>query len=85
MIIMLLSSCIVLPRQEMVFNQDCGYLVKKMTLTSEYIDIVDSCHSEDCIALLIIGGVIGTTSLLISGSITIIANVIYWMERKAEC
>ena len=85
LIIITLSSCIAVPKKEMVFSEDCGYLVKKMTLTTEYIGVLDSCQSEDCLALFVIAGAVGATSLVVSGSITIIANVIYWLERKSEC
>jgi hypothetical protein len=42
-------------------------------------------NEDGLVACLVIGGFVGSTSAIVSGSIVLIGNTIHWMEYQATC
>ncbi len=81
----LLSACVVVPRTETVFDDDCKILKRQMLLDVQQIGYFGGCANNGCVALLVGAGAVATASAVISGSIAVIGNVVYWLERQGQC
>lgn len=80
-----LSACVVLPRTETVFDDDCKIQKRQMVLDVHQIGYFGGCVNNGCVALLVGAGAVATASAVVSGSIAVIGNVVYWLERRGEC
>lgn len=56
-----------------------------MTLEETQLIGVTHCENEACVALLITAGVVSATTAIVSGSIVIVGNIIYWYEKRGLC
>jgi hypothetical protein len=78
----LLQGCVFLPRTEIVYDQKCDVHVRRMTLEAHVGQFPGSCSGKDCAYLLVALGVIAAGSAVISGSIVVVGNAVYWAERQ---
>ena len=81
----LLQACVFLPRTETVIDPTCRIETKQMTLRVEQFGYIGSCSGRECGAVLAILGAITAGSMVVSGSIVIIGDVVYWLERQGKC
>lgn len=88
----LLSACAVVPNFSEKFDNKCQSVQKKIGLSVErlgnFSDIQCS-SNDDCVAQLT-GEALGSiivfpVSAIISGSIAIVGNTIYWFKEQGEC
>jgi len=56
-----------------------------MTLQEHQVGVLTSCNIDDCAAALALFGAVSAASAVISGSIVIIGNAVYWLEEQARC
>ena len=56
-----------------------------MTLQSYQVATIAGCSNEGCVALLAAAGVVSATSAVVSGSVVLTGNVVYWLEKKGAC
>ena len=74
------SGCIVYPKKVEFYDPECEIIVKKMTL--EVVPTHSVCSfEEEC--LVILG--ISAASAVVSGSIVVVGNTIYWLEKVGKC
>lgn len=89
---LLLSSCAVMPTFTEKFDKKCQVVEKKVELSIEQsamFDDLECSDKNDCKAAFL-GEIIGSVILLpvsaiISGSIAIIGNTVYWIEEYGQC
>ncbi len=81
----LLEGCIVVPNTTTSYDQDCQLIVKHVELRPVQVAELGGCIDAECGALLAIVGVAAVGSAVISGSISIIGNAVYWIERQGQC
>lgn len=81
----LLAGCIVVPQTREVYDADCRVLTRQVTLETAVLGGFQSCVGDGCIALLATMGVVTAASVVVSGSIAIVGNVVYWFERQSRC
>lgn len=81
----LLSACVVVPRTDTVFDHDCQMLRRQMTLEVQQIGAFGGCSNDGCAALLVAAGVVAAASAVVSGSIAVVGNVVYWIEQQGQC
>ena len=81
----LLAGCIVLPQTETVYDPDCKMHTRQVTLQAAYLGGFQSCAGEGCAAMLATMGIVTAASVVVSGSIALIGNVVYFMELQARC
>ena len=79
------SGCVVLPVTRDVYDPDCRLMRREVTLEAAAVGQMVSCNAQDCAVLLVGMGVVAAASLVVSGSLAIVGNVVYWLEHEASC
>jgi hypothetical protein len=82
---MALSACVVVPQTREVYDADCRTLTRQMTLETAVIGGFQSCSGDGCAAMLAAMGAVTAASMVVSGSIALVGNVVYWFERQGRC
>ena len=80
-----LTACIVVPRTTQTYDPDCQIYVRQMTLEAQQIGYFAGCANDGCVVLLATAGVIAAGSAVVSGSIAVVGNVVYWAEKQQRC
>ncbi len=80
-----LAGCIVVPQTREVYDAECRLLTRHMTLEAAYVGGFQRCSGEGCLALLSAAGAVTAFSAVVSGSIALVGNVVYWFERQGQC
>jgi len=81
----LLQACIYVPRTIEVYDLDCRITSRRMDLQPVQIAAIQGCRNEGCVALLVAAGATAATSAVVSGSIVVVGNVVYWFEKQGRC
>lgn len=89
---LLLCSCAVMPEFTEKFDKKCQKVQKKVELTIEQtamFDDLECSNKGDCKAMFL-GNIIGSVivfpvSAIISASIAVVGNTIYWVEEYGQC
>jgi len=81
----LLAACVVVPRTDSVYDAHCKVLRRQMTLEVQQIGAFGGCANDGCVALLVAAGVVAAASAVVSGSIAVVGNVVYWIEQQGQC
>lgn len=80
------SGCMVVPRTVSSYNADCQMVERRMTLETQQVGALASCHNNaECASLLAVYGLVAATSAVVSGSVAVAGNVVYWVERQGQC
>ena len=80
-----LSACIVVPQARDVYDPDCKTTTRQVTLETAYIGGFQRCAGEGCVAMLAAAGFVTAASVVVSGSIAVVGNAVYWLERQGRC
>lgn len=87
-----LCSCAVVPEFTEKFDKKCQTVQKKVELSIEEAGVFDKleCSDKDDCKSMFLAKVIGSAlvfpvSAIISGSIAVIGNTIYWVEEYGQC
>ncbi len=79
---LLLAGCVVVPRTAQVYDPQCRSYVKQMVLEAEVIGAIGYCNNDGCAAMLAAMGIVTAASAVVSGSVAVIGNIVYWAERQ---
>ena len=85
LLLALLQACVVVPRTDSVYDESCKLQRRQMTLEVQQIGAFRACSNEGCAALLVGAGVVVVASAVVSGSIAVVGNVVYWFEHQGRC
>jgi hypothetical protein len=80
-----LSACVVVPATVMRYDPECRIVARHMTLEPVQVASIGGCSNDGCLALLAVAGATAAASTVISGSIAIVGNVVYWLEERGQC
>ena len=80
-----LEGCVYLPTTTAVYDADCQVAARKMALQPVQIAAIGGCTNEGCAALLVAAGATAAVSAVISGTIVVAGNVVYWFEKQGRC
>lgn len=86
-----LCACIVVPKKVSSYDTTCMITTHKFELSVEQAKIFDEvdCISHSCKAELIAAVATSTfattASAIVSGSIALAGNTLYWLESKGKC
>ncbi len=80
-----LAGCIVVPQTQSVYDPDCRMQTRQVTLEAAYLGGFHRCAGDGCVAMLAAYGLVTAASVVVSGSIAIVGNVVYWLERQGRC
>lgn len=81
----LVQACVFVPRTVQIGDSRCQSVARHMQLEVVQIAAIHHCVNEGCAALVIAAGVTAAASLIVSGSIVLVGNVAYWLERSTQC
>ena len=79
------QACVYLPSTIESYDSECRNVAKHMTLQEVQIGAIGSCQNQSCVAMILAVGATTAASVIVSGSIVIVGNVAYWLERQATC
>jgi hypothetical protein len=89
---LLISSCIVVPKKVEYYDRDCDVIAKNYELTATQLSLlegINDCSDDDCVKQVTgyaLGtAVVGTVSAIVSGSIVVAGNTVYWLEKQGRC
>jgi hypothetical protein len=80
-----LAGCVVVPVTRDVYDPDCRLMRREVTLEAAMLGQFHSCSGQECSALLATLGVVSAATLVVSGSLAVVGNVVYWLEHEANC
>lgn len=80
-LVTLLSACVVVPRTQVVFDE-CRMQRRSMVLDVHQVGYFSGCANEACLALLVGMGAVAAATAVVSGSIAVAGNVVYWWEER---
>lgn len=82
---LLLQSCVYVPITTTRYDADCQILARHMTMEPVQVAQLSSCSNAQCTDFMVVAGFTAAASAVISGSIVIVGNVVYWMEKQGSC
>jgi len=80
-----LYGCIYLPTTTAEYDPACGIIKRHMSLQANQVEAFVGCQNEGCLELLVLAGVVSATTFVVSGSIAVVGDVVYWLEAKGQC
>jgi hypothetical protein len=81
----LLASCIVVPRTVEMYDPECQVVARHMDLQAVQVGYIAGCANEGCAVLIVAAAATVTATAIISGSIVVIGNTVYWFEKQGRC
>lgn len=82
---LLLAGCVVVPRTVETYDPHCRMVARQMTLDAMQVATLGGCSNGGCVTLLAAAGVTAAASAVVSGSIAVVGNIVYWLERQGRC
>ncbi|CAG1769174.1 hypothetical protein BAC3_00103 [uncultured bacterium] len=82
---LLLCSCVIVPRTTEIYKADCKFIAKHSELEQVYVAALGGCKDEQCAGLLVFAGAVTAASVVLSGSVVLVENVVYWLEEPEDC
>lgn len=79
------SACVVVPRTVVHYDYECRIVARQMTLESVQVASIGGCSNSGCAAMLVAAGATAAASTVISGTIAVVGNVVYWLEKQGQC
>lgn len=82
----LLAGCMVVPRTTSTYDPECQVVERRVTLQAQQVAVIGGCrHNAECGGLLAFYGLVAVGSAVVSGSVAVVGNVVYWLEEQAQC
>lgn len=82
-----LAGCVFVPQTVTEYDTACQLRVKRMELKAMPRGFMRAggCQGEACAAVLVTAGLVTVGSMVISGSIVVVGNAAYWIEKQGRC
>ncbi len=80
-----LCGCIFVPHTTTIYDPACGLAERHMSLKAYQIGAFGGCRNQGCAELLVLAGAVSAASLVVSGSVVVVGEVVYWLEAKTQC
>jgi hypothetical protein len=84
-VISILSGCIYVPTTVRRYDPSCRIVQRQMVLEQVQIATLQDCGNQQCMSLLIAASFVSAASVVVSGTIALSGNVVYWLEERAQC
>jgi hypothetical protein len=85
LVALVLQGCVVVPHTTSTYNPDCQLVSEHMELQPIQIAGMQSCQGNGCAAALAYYGAVAAASVVVSGSIVVVGNAVYWVEEHGRC
>ncbi|MEN0038993.1 MAG: hypothetical protein AAGC78_18080 [Cellvibrio sp.] len=86
-----LSACVVAPKKVASYDGNCMVSTQKIVLTTAQLQefnkikcVTNSCRAE-FVEATVTSVLVTTTSAIVSGSIALVGNTLYWLESQGKC
>jgi len=80
-----LQACVYLPSTIETYDPECQNVAKHMALQEVQVAAIYNCQNQSCVAMIVAVGATTAASVIVSGSVVIVGNIAYWLERQATC
>ena len=80
-----LAACIFLPETTREYDPECGIVKRHMVIKAYQLEAFYGCSNEGCVELLVLAGVVTASSVVISGSVAVVGDIVYWLEAQRQC
>ena len=80
-----LQACVVVPQTREVYDPECKVMKRQMTLQTAALGSFQSCGDDACKAMLVAMGAVTAATAVVSGSVALVGNMLYWFERQGQC
>jgi hypothetical protein len=80
-----LSACVFVPVTKDTYDPECRIMSRTLELQPVQMAALNHCSNQDCAGLLVVIGATAAASAVVSGSIVLVGNVAYWIERQGRC
>lgn len=84
-LVLLLPACVYVPVAVDTYDYECRMVARQYTLQPVQFAAIQGCANSGCAALMAAAGITAAGSLVISGSVAIVGNVVYWLEKQGRC
>ena len=85
LLIALLGGCVYFPKTTSEYDEKCLVYQRHMTLAVQQVGFVAGCRGESCLGALVFVGAVSASTAVVSGSVVVVGNVVYWMENRGRC
>jgi hypothetical protein len=82
---LLISGCIYYPKRVEVYDSDCNIKTRKLTLGVIASNSVPNCSGGNAGPCLAAIAAVGPVTAVVSGSIVVIGNTLYYLEKEGPC
>ncbi|EWH08396.1 lipoprotein [Catenovulum agarivorans DS-2] len=89
---LVLAACVVVPEKIEYYDKDCQVVSRTYTLTTQEVKVygpISNCSNNECVNQvtgMVFAAVIAVPiSAVVSGSIVIVGNTFYWLEKQGKC
>ena len=79
------GGCVFLPETTVEYDPECDISRRHMVLRGYQVEAFYGCRNEGCIDLLILAGAVTVSSVVISGSVAVVGDIVYWLEATGRC
>jgi hypothetical protein len=83
--VLALQACVVVPQTRETYDAECRTMKREMTLETAVLGTFQSCQGDACKAMLVATGAVTAATAVVSGSIAMVGNIVYWFERQGGC
>jgi hypothetical protein len=80
-----LAGCVYVPENAHSYDEKCNVMRKKKVLALEEAVPMANCSNEACALLMASYGLVTAASFVVSGSIVVVSNTVYWLETPPDC
>lgn len=81
----LLQGCVFVPVTTQKFDPECRVMNHTMELQAVQLASFSHCSSRECTGQLVLMGATAAATAVVSGSIVVVGNMVYWAERQGQC
>lgn len=74
-----------LPNTTITYDERCQIYQRHMNLEVQQVGTVMGCRGEECVGLLLVMGAVSAATAVVSGSVVVVGNIVYWLERQGRC
>jgi len=79
-----LSGCTT-PKLVSYYDDKCQVMTRRLELDIARTQTLAGCSNQQCISQALGGLAVFAASSVISGTVVVVGNVAYWMERSVNC
>jgi hypothetical protein len=83
--VLALAGCVVVPATRETYDPECRVLKRQMVLQTTQASALSNCEGDQCVAVLAATGLFTAASAVVSGSIALVGNAVYWLEARGQC